>query len=67
MDQTMAAKPRKHPGAVSLGKRRMELLTPEERQALASKAGKRRLKTIPAKRRKEIARKAAEARWGKKE
>jgi len=45
----------------------MELLTPEERQALASKAGKRRLKTIPAKRRKEIARKAAEARWGKKE
>ena len=57
---------KKHPGAVALGRRRMELLTPEERQALAAKAGKRRLKTIPKKQRKAIAKKAAEARWAKK-
>jgi hypothetical protein len=44
----------------------MELLTPEERQALAQKAGKRRLTKISAKKRKEIAKKAAAARWGKK-
>jgi hypothetical protein len=44
----------------------MELLTPEERSALAGKAGKQRLKKIPAARRKEIARNAAQARWGKK-
>ncbi len=57
---------RKHPGAVSMGKRRMELLTPEERKALASKAGKGRLKTMTKTQRKEIARNAAAARWGKK-
>lgn len=57
---------RKHAGAVSLGKRRMELLTPEQRQELAQKAGKRRLKTISPARRKAIAKKAAEARWKKK-
>jgi hypothetical protein len=56
----------KHPGAVSLGKRRMELLTTEERQAFAQKGGKSRLKTMPAKQRKAIARKAAAARWAKK-
>ena len=56
----------KHPGAVSLGKRRMELLTEDERQKLASKAGKMRLKTISAARRRAIARKAAAAMWGKK-
>ena len=56
---------RKHPGAVALGKRRMELLSPEQRKELAAKAGKRRLKTIPAAKRREIARKAAQARWAK--
>jgi hypothetical protein len=59
-------KPKKHPGAVSLGRRRMELLSAEERQALASKAGKRRLKTISKADRQAIAKKAAEARWAKK-
>jgi len=59
----MTGPKKKHPGAVAMAKLRMALLTPEERQALASKAGKSRAKKIPAKRRKEIARQAAEARW----
>jgi hypothetical protein len=62
----MMETPPKHPGAVSLGKRRMELLTPEQRQELTSKAGKARLKKIPRKLRQEIAKKAAQARWGAK-
>jgi hypothetical protein len=57
----------KHPGAVALGKRRMEKLTEEDRQALGRKGGKGRLKTMTKKERKESARKAARARWGKKE
>jgi hypothetical protein len=57
---------RKHPGAVSLGKRRMEKLTEQERQDFARKGGKARLKKLTKTRRKEIAKKAAEARWGKK-
>ena len=56
----------KHPGAVSMGRRRMALLSEEERKALAALAGKGRLKKIPKARRKEIARKAAAARWGNK-
>ena len=56
----------KHPGAVSMGRRRMALLTAEERKELSAMAGKSRLKKIPKARRKEIARKAAAARWGKK-
>jgi hypothetical protein len=44
----------------------MELLTPEERKDLSSKAGKQRLKTISAAKRKEIARNAAAKRWAKK-
>ena len=61
-----AAMASKHPGAVSMGKRRMALLTPEERSALASKAGKGRLKSLTKTQRKEFAKKAAAARWGKK-
>ena len=49
-----------------MGKRRMALLTAEERKELSAMAGKSRLKKIPKARRKEIARKAAAARWGKK-
>jgi len=55
----------KNAAAVALGKRRMRLLTPEEREALLAKASKGRLK-IPKRRRQAIAKKAAEARWGKK-
>jgi hypothetical protein len=57
---------RKHPGAVALGKRRMEALTEEERQALGRKGGKARLKKMTKTQRSEIAKKAAQARWGKK-
>jgi hypothetical protein len=59
-------KPKKHPGAVSMGRRRMELMSAEERQALASAGGKRRMKSITKAERQAIAKKAAEARWGKK-
>ena len=52
--------------AVTMGKRRMELLSAEERQALAAKAGKRRLKTMSKAERKAVAQKAAAARWAKK-
>jgi hypothetical protein len=62
----MDEKPKKHPGAVSMGRRRMELLSAEERQALATKAGKRRMQSITKAERQAIARKAAQARWGKK-
>jgi hypothetical protein len=57
---------KKHPGAVSMGRRRMELLSPEERQALASKGGKRRLGMLSKADRQALGKKAAEARWGKK-
>jgi hypothetical protein len=49
-----------------MGKRRMALLTAEERHALSAKGGKRRLKTLTKTQRKAIARKAAAARWAKK-
>ena len=61
----MAAKS-KHPGAVALGRRRMALLTEEERQELQSKATKGRLKKLTKAQRKAIAKNAAAARWGKK-
>jgi hypothetical protein len=53
----------KNPAAVALGKRRMALLTPEERQEFASKGGTKRLKKLSKAKRKAIAKKAAEARW----
>jgi hypothetical protein len=62
----MEEKTKKHPGAVSMGRRRMELLSAEERSMLASKAGQRRMKSISKAERQAIARKGAEARWGKK-
>lgn len=57
---------RKHPGAVSLGKRRMAKLSEEERAALGAKGGKSRLKTMTKAQRSASAKKAAAARWGKK-
>jgi len=56
----------KHPGAVALGKRRMENLTQAEREELGRKGGQGRRKKLTKARRKEIAKKAAQARWGKK-
>jgi len=55
--------------AVEMGKRRMKLLTPEQRKEFAAQGaplgGKARAANLSAKRRREIARKAAAARWGK--
>ncbi len=63
--------PKKHPGAVALGKLRMRQLTDEEKAALGRKGGlkggKARAKALNAAKRKEIAQKAAAKRWGKKE
>jgi len=62
--------PKKHPGAVALGrlggKARAKALSKEKRSELARKAGKARLKTISAEERSAIARGAVQARWAKK-
>ena len=61
---------KKHPGAVALGKLRMQKLTAAQREEFARTGGriggKKRAEALSAKRRKEIAQKAAEARWGKR-
>jgi hypothetical protein len=61
---------RKNAAAVALGKRRMKLISAEERAELGRKGGQAKvpkgLASLSPKRRKEIARKAAETRWGKK-
>jgi len=54
---------RKHPGAVALGKRRMQGLTDEERQEFARKGAKARVKSMTKTERKKAAQKAAAARW----
>jgi len=58
---------KKNAAAVALGKRRAELMTPEERQALAASGGlvggKARAKALTKAQRKEIAAKAAAKRW----
>jgi hypothetical protein len=61
--------PAKNAAAVALGKRRAELMTPEERQALAASGGlvggNARARALTKAQRKEIAAKAATARWQK--
>jgi hypothetical protein len=52
---------KKNPAAVSLGKRRMKLISPEERAELGSKGGKARLTTLTAEERSAIAKKAGQA------
>jgi len=53
-------------GAAKGGRVRAEILSAEERSAIASKAGKARMQTMTAKQRREIAKKAVEARWAKR-
>jgi len=59
----------KNAAAVALGKRRAELMTPEERQSLAASGGlvggKARARALTKAQRKEIAAKAAAKRWAK--
>ncbi len=59
----------KNRAAVSLGRRRMEKMTPEERSEFARlgglKGGKARKNKLSAARRTAIARKAAKTRWEK--
>jgi hypothetical protein len=60
----------KNRAAVALGRRRMELMTPEDRLAMSSAGGRAggraRADSMTAKQRKESARKAAVARWAPK-
>jgi hypothetical protein len=60
---------KKMTAAVAMGKRRMKLLTPEQRKEFAAQGaplgGKARAESLTPQRRREIARKAAAARWGK--
>jgi general stress protein YciG len=61
---------RKNPAAVALGRRRMKLISAEERAELGHEGGKARLTKLTPEKRQEIARKAgkasAAARWGTK-
>lgn len=52
---------KKNPAAVSLGKRRMQLITAKERAALGRKGGKARLTKLTPEERSAIARKAGKA------
>jgi hypothetical protein len=60
---------KKNPAAVALAKRKLIVMTAEERQAAARAGGmaggRARAKALTKARRKEIARKAAAARWKK--
>jgi hypothetical protein len=61
---------RKNSAAVALAKRRMEVMSAEERQEVARAGGlaggKARAAALTPAKRKEIAKKAAAKRWGKK-
>ncbi len=61
---------RKNPAAVALGKRRMKLITAEERAEIGRKGGKAKvpkgLAKLSPERRSAIAKKAAAARWRNK-
>jgi hypothetical protein len=61
---------RKNPAAVGLAKRKLIVMTAEERRAAAlpgaALGGKTRAATLTPAKRKEIAQKAAAARWGNK-
>jgi hypothetical protein len=61
---------RKNPAAVALAKRKLIVMTAEERKAAAlpgaALGGKARAQALTSARRKEIARKAAAKRWAKK-
>lgn len=71
---TKAPRNPKNPHAVALGrlggKRRAEVLSPEQRQDIASQGGlvggRARADALTKARRSEIAKKAVEARWAKK-
>ena len=52
---------RKNPAAVALGKRRMKLISAEERAELGREGGKARLTKLTSEQRSEIARKAGKA------
>ena len=52
---------KKHPGAVQMGKRRMALLSDEEKSRLGRMAAKARKKKLTPEQRSEIARKAGKA------
>jgi general stress protein YciG len=52
---------KKNPAAVALGKRRMKLITAEERAELGREGGKARLTKLTPEQRSEIARKAGNA------
>jgi len=52
---------KKNPAAVQLGKRRMEMLSKEERSKLGRKAAKARRQKLTPEQRSEIARKAGKA------
>jgi hypothetical protein len=52
---------KKNPAAVALGKRRMKLISAEERASLGREGGKARLTKLTSEQRIEIARKAGQA------
>ena len=60
---------RKNPAAVAMGKRRMKLISAEERADLGRKGGAAKvpkgLATLNPAQRKAVAKKAAETRWAK--